>query len=114
MNQTQLLSRRNVDEEEKVDARPDDPAGDSPFAQLRRLFRALSANVAEADDFIDMDEALDAFREFWYRKLFGATHEEFVTLNETNPRRIDWLLYVSEVDRENYNRNKSGSEKRTR
>lgn len=104
----QILSRRNS--KSKVDFKPDDPSGDSPFAQLRRLQRVLTAGVIPEDDFQNMDEAIDSWREFTYRKVFsGTTHEEFVALDSTEPERIDWLLAVASVDNEVWQSKRKGN-----
>ena len=99
MKNFQILSRRNVGDKEKVDFRPDHPSGDSPFAQLRRLSRVLAQETAHVEDFTGMDEALSAWREYLYRKVFsGTTHNDFVALNEENPQLIDWLIAVATID----------------
>ena len=98
-----LLSRRNVDDEVKTDFGPDHPEGTSPFAQLRRLRRVLASSTMPADNYSGMDEALSAYREHIYRKVYsGTTHDEFVKLDQEDPQRIDWLLAVSVVDTEHY------------
>ena len=93
MNLIQLWSRRKT--ERKIDFRPDaDP--ESPYAQLRRLQRALELEVPPKGDLEDVPDALDALREFTYRKVFsGSTHDDFVALDTTDPQRIDWLLAVA-------------------
>ncbi len=114
MQQHAILSRRNVEPKEKTDFRPEDPSGTSPFAQLRRLSHVLSQNVAPVEDYADMDDALSAYREYLYRKVFsGTTHEDFLKLDESEPQRIDWLLAVAQIDAENY-RAQRAPEKRNR
>src|ERR1035437_2335191 len=105
MKSFQLLSRRNS--EAKTDFRPADPQGDSPFAQLRRLLPALVQDAVSAGDYTDFDQALDAYREYLYRKVFsGTTHEQFVELDASDPRRIDWLLAVASVDADHFRNSK--------
>lgn len=114
MLQHALLSRRNVGSKEKTDFRPEHPDGDSPFAQLRRLSHVLDEKIAPADDYTDMDDALSAYREYLYRKVFsGTTHDEYIALDKQDPKRIDWLLAVAAVDAEHYRAQRT-SEKRTR
>lgn len=107
MRQEQITSRRNVKADRKTDFRPDDPSGESPFAQLRRLSHVLTQVSAPADDFEGMDEAIDAWREYLYRKVFsGTTHDDFVALDEEDPQRIDWLLAVAAADAEVFRNSK--------
>ena len=109
MRSDQILSRRNVGPKEKTDFRPDNPDGNSPFAQLRRLSHVLDQNSAPAEDFNDMDDALNAWREYTYRKVFsGTTHDEFMKLDQDDPQRLDWLLAVAAIDAEHF---KSSKEK---
>ena len=98
MNNSQLFSRRS---KAAVDFRPDDPAGDSPFAQLRRLKAHLNQPIAPAENITDCDLALDALREYTYRKIFGGTtHEEFINLDTHYPEVIDWMIAVHELERD--------------
>jgi len=107
MQSFQILSRRRSDA--KVDFRPDDPSGDSPFAQLRRFARALQANVMPANDFDGMDDVLDAYEEFLFRKIFtGTTHQEYL---DTPPETRQWLIAIAATDNEVF-RNKRTNEKR--
>ena len=100
MKNSQLFSRRT---NAAVDFRPDDPAGSSPFAQLRRLSAWLKKDVPPADDISDCDEALNYLREYSYRKLFpGTSHPDFVQLDKDSPSAIDWLLAVHETESERY------------
>lgn len=103
-----ILSRRNV--EEKTDFSPADPAGMSPFAQLRRLSAALKDPVAPIGNLGGMDDALDAYREHLYRKIYtGTSHDEFVALNEIDPQRIDWLIAVADTDAEHFRNSKKSN-----
>lgn len=106
MLRRQLFSRR--DSEEKVDFRPDaDPK--SPFAQLRRLEVYLERKNADADDLTDCTDALNAYREYLYRKVFtGTTHEQFLA---EDPEVVDWLLAISEIDAIHFQQRRS-NEKR--
>lgn len=95
MNYRQIFSRRPA--AEKVDFRPDTDAR-SPFAQVCRLEVYLDHRDIGADDITDCPDALNAFREYTYRKIFtNTTHAEFVTLDRTEPKVIDWLIAVHEV-----------------
>jgi hypothetical protein len=112
MNHQQIFSRRDV--ERKVDFRPDNPDGDSPYAQLRRLSVYMASNVASADNITDCPDALDALREYVYRKTFtGTTHEQFLETDATDPEAIDWLLSVASIEAESY-RSKTDSRKQSR
>ena len=90
---------------------PDNPSGDSPFAEIRRFQRVLTtSSELGPDNLKGMDSALDAWREFTYRKVFsGTTHEEFVALDSTDPERIDWLLAVASVDNEVWQSKRKGN-----
>lgn len=95
MRHSQLFSRRT---EATVDFRPD-PVTSSPFAQLRRLSSYLATDTAQPDDITDCPQALNALREFVYRKTFtGCTHEQFLETDANHPDAIDWLLAVAEID----------------
>jgi hypothetical protein len=100
MNHAQLLSRRPV--ADKVDFRIDlDP--ESPYAQLRRLEVYLDERNVGPDDLSDCPEALNYWREYQYRKLFtGTTHEEFIALDESDPKAIDWLCAIHEIVAERF------------
>lgn len=94
MKNLQLFSRR---ENAPVDFRPD-PAPQSPASQLRRLEVYLSKDLPPAADITDCPDALNAFREFTYRKTFtGCTHEQFIETDTHHPEAIDWLLAVAEL-----------------
>jgi hypothetical protein len=99
MKNYQLFSRR--DTPRKTDFRPADPAGMSPFAQLRRLQHVLTQDVIPAEDYTDMPDAIEAYREYIYRKVFtGTSHEQFKATEKDNPEIIDWLIAVASVDQE--------------
>lgn len=102
MFRRQILSRR--DSARKVDFRPDaDP--ESPFAQLRRLEVYLDRKNPGADDITDCTQAIGAYREYLYRKLFtSATHEEYLALDAESPETIDWLIATGEVADAHYRR----------
>lgn len=101
MDHIQLFSRRPS--ENGIDFRPANPAGDSPYAQLRRLSAYLKTDLAEANDITDCTEALSYLRELTYRKIFtGTTHEQFVQLDTNEPEAIDWLIAVHSVDQANH------------
>jgi len=107
MRNFQLFSRR--DTERKVDFRPDaDPT--SPFMQLRRLAVHLSLTDAKADDITDCTEALNYLREYTYRKIFtGTSHQDFVELDEEDPKIIDWLIAVHEAETQNFQTKNKGA-----
>ncbi len=101
MNHVQIFSRRNT--EHKTDFRPDDPKGDSPYAQLRRLSAYMESNNAPPTDITDCNKALSYLRELCYRKIFtGTSHADFVELDNTDPEAIDWLIAVHSVDASNH------------
>lgn len=105
MNNLQLFSRR---ENAPVDFRPD-PDPQSPSSQLRRLEVYLSKEVPPSDDIADCPDALDALREFAYRKTFtGCTHEQFLETDKNHPEAIDWLLAVAFIETTAY-KNKTTS-----
>lgn len=104
MNNSILFSRRQSDQ--KVDFAPSTVAG-SPSDQARRLSVYLAADkphVIDANENItDCPEALDALREYSYRKLFtGTSHDDFVALNESAPQHIDWMLRIHEIVSETF------------
>ncbi len=104
MKSFQLTSRRST--LAKVDFRPATDA-ESPFAELRRFSRVLAEESAGPDDLADIAHALDAYREYLYRKIFtGTTHDDFVRLDESDPQRIDWLLAVASVDADHFRASK--------
>lgn len=110
MDHTILFSSRPT--ESRADFRPDDPSGDSPYAQLRRLSHYLDANTAGPDDITDCTEAITYLRELTYRKIFtGTTHEQFVKLDTDEPEAIDWLIAVHAVDAQHH-QTRRNSEKR--
>jgi len=102
MENSSLFSRRGH-ARRKVDFRPDaDPK--SPFAQLRRLSVYLQESVPPQDDITDCPDALDALREYSYRKIFtGTSHEDFVRLDQTDPEAIDWLVAIHEAETSAHN-----------
>lgn len=109
MNLRTLLSRRNVEPDEKTDFRPDDPGGMSPFAQLRRLAAYRAKDISTAENIADCPEALDALREYTYRKIFtGTSHDEFLALPADH---VDWAIAVHETE-STYFQNRRNSEKR--
>jgi len=87
-----LFSRRS---NAAVDFRPDDPRGDSPFAQLGRLSAYLQGAPIGDDAITECGPALDYLREYTYRKVFtGTSHEEYLALDKSDPDVIDWLVAV--------------------
>lgn len=105
MNNSTLFSRRQSDQ--KVDFAPSTELG-SPSDQARRLSAYLAQDkphIINADENItDCPDALDALREYSYRKLFtGTSHAEFLALDETDPEHIDWQLRIHEVVSETFN-----------
>ena len=109
MHSYQILSRRRS--KGKVDFRPDDPDGKSPYAQLRHFARLLEGvDPLPLEDPADLDDALDAYREFLYRKIFGGTtHDDFLALDSEDPQRIDWLLAVAAKDTEHFRNTKKST-----
>jgi hypothetical protein len=104
LNSTQILSRRSDDR--KVNFAPDTARG-SPYDQLRRLSALLKANTLGPDDITDCEDAINAWRELLYRKIFtGTSHEQYVRLDETEPEAIDWLISVHSIDAEAYRNNR--------
>ncbi len=105
MLKSALFSRRSH-ARNRVDFRPNTDAK-SPFAQLRRLEVYLSQGLPPADDITDCPDALDALREYTYRKVFtGTSHAEYVELDKSNPEAIDWLLAVHETEVAHFGSNK--------
>jgi hypothetical protein len=102
--QTSILSRRN--DERKVDFRVNpDAAETSPGVQLRRLSALLESRTLTPDD-LECDDAIEAWREYLYRKIFtGTTHEQFVTLDRESPESIDWQIAVAGADTAAYKNN---------
>ncbi len=102
-----LFSRRDTDR--KVDFRPDMEPG-SPDEQARRLSRYLDPNASHtfgADNLTDCPDALDALREYQYRKIFGGTsHEDFLALDKTDAEHIDWAIRVHEIASDTFNKQK--------
>ena len=102
-----LFSRRATDR--KVDFRPDMAPG-SPDDQARRLSRYLDPNsthVFTDDDITDCPQALDALREYQYRKIHTNTsHADFVALDESDPQHIDWAIHIHEISTEMFNKTK--------
>jgi hypothetical protein len=98
----QILSRRRS--ESKVNFAPDNPRGNSPFAQLRRFAALLEQQSAPAEDFEDMEEVLSAYQEFLYRKIFtGVSHEDYLA---TPTDVVQWLIAVSVVDNDAFRNSK--------
>lgn len=96
MHLHQLFSRRNVPPHDKTDFRPDDPKGLSPWAQLRRLSAIRASNNAPAEDIVGCDDAMDAWREYSYRKIFtGTSHEEYIALPANH---VDWAIAIHETE----------------
>lgn len=100
MNYSILYSRRA---ESTVDFSPSLEKG-SPDDQARRLFGYLrqdTGHVFKDEDITDCPEALNALREYQYRKIFGGTsHAEFLELDATDPKHIDWAIRVHEIETE--------------
>lgn len=97
MDKHKLFSRRVG---AGADFRPDDPGGMSPFAQLRRLSAYLRSDTAGADEITDCPEALDALREYTYRKIHGGTsHEDYLALPDAH---VDWTIAIHEVESANF------------
>jgi hypothetical protein len=95
---TALFSRRS---DASVDFRPDDPAGNSPHAQLLRLSAYLKGKLIGDAPITDCGPALDYLREYTYRKVFtGTTHEQFVEIDESDSAAVDWLLAVHHIEAE--------------
>lgn len=99
MLNSNLFSRRDTDQ--KVDFSPSTEEL-SPSAQARRLSTYLAADkphIIDADvNITDCPDALDALREYSYRKLFGGTsHDDFIELDKTDPQHIDWQLRIHEI-----------------
>ena len=102
MKSFQMLSRRRSPD--KVDFSPADPGGSSPFAQLRRLAAFLKQESAPLDDFEGMDESMNAYREYLFRKIFtSTTHQEFL---DTPAETVDWLIAVAAIDSEHFRNNR--------
>ena len=103
MKHSILYSRRATDQ--KVDFRPDMTEG-SPDDQARRLSSYMTRDephVFSDDDITDCSDALEALREFSYRKLFtGTSHAEFLQLDEDCPEHIDWMLRIHEIETANF------------
>ena len=99
----QLFSRRNATR--KVDFRPDDHGPESPFSQLRRLRSYLNDDTLKPkDDLTGCDDAVNALREYSYRKIFtGTTHEEYL---DTDPEVVEWLVAGHEVESEHFRNSK--------
>ena len=99
MFNSQLFSRRDTDA--KVDFRPNMPTDpQSPYAQVRRLKAHLNSPVPTADDITDCPDALDALREYTYRKIFtGVSHDEYMRTPEDV---IDWLIIAHEIESERF------------
>lgn len=105
MNNSILFSRRPTSQ--KVDFAPSTEAL-SPSEQSRRLSVYLASDkphVIDANqDITDCPQALDALREYSYRKLFtGTSHADFVELDERDPQHVDWMLKIHEIVTETFN-----------
>ena len=95
MNHSALFSRRP---DAAVDFRPDLAEG-SPSAQMRRLKAYLEQETPGGADIEDCPDALDYLREYTYRKIFtGTTHAEYLELDKTDPKAIDFLIAVHEAE----------------
>ncbi len=100
-----LFSRRPTSQ--KVDFAPSTEVL-SPSEQSRRLSAYLASDkphlIDANQDITDCPEALDALREYSYRKLFGGTsHDDFVALDKSDPQHIDWQLRIHEIVTETFN-----------
>lgn len=98
----QLFSRRNATR--KVDFRPDDLAVNSPAAQLRRLRRYLSDDHDfDGEDLKECDDAINALREYSYRKIFTAiSHAEYLDIEKNDPGHIDWMVAAHEMETDRF------------
>jgi hypothetical protein len=104
MNSTQILSRRESGR--KVDFRVD-PSPGSPYDQLRRLGSLLGQQDTGPDEIENCDEALIAYREYCYRKIYtSTTHAQFLEIDALDPASIDWAIAIHAVDAENYKNNR--------
>lgn len=79
----------------------------SPSEQARRLAAYLASDkphVINADeDITDCPDALNALREYSFRKLFtGTSHEDFIALDESDPEHVDWMLKIHEIVSETF------------
>lgn len=103
MNNSILFSRRAT--AGKVDFRPNREPG-SPSEQARRLESYLAANephIFSDDDLTDCPDALNALREYQYRKIFtGTSHDDFQQLDVRDPEHIDWAIRVHEIESANH------------
>ena len=103
MNNSTIFSRRDTDR--KVDFRPDLEPG-SPFDQARRLSTYLQvgeAHVFDDSDITDCPDALEALREYQYRKIFtGTSHADFLSLDKSDPEHIDWAIRIHEIESANH------------
>ena len=107
MDYSDLFCRRATDH--KVDFRPDMAPG-SPDDQARRLSRyldPLSAHVFTEDNITDCPDALDALREYQYRKIHtGTSHDDFLALDKSDPEHVDWAIRIHEISTEMFNKTK--------
>lgn len=98
MLNSHIFSRRDTDR--KVDFSPSLESL-SPSDQARRLSNYLSTDrphVFTDENITDCPDALDAMREYQYRKIFGGTsHTEYLALDESDPQHIDWMIRVHEI-----------------
>ena len=103
MNNSNIFSRRPTDR--KVDFSPSMDEL-SPSDQARRLSAYLAADrphVITDKNITDCPDALDALREYSYRKIFtGTSHTEFLALDETDPEHIDWAIRIHEIESSNF------------
>jgi hypothetical protein len=97
MRPSQLFSRRKT--ADKVDFRPIEPTNvNTPYAQIQKLISLLEAKTAPVDD-LDLEPVLSMYRQFKFRKVFGATRQEFL---DTPTDEVDYLIALDEVDRAAY------------
>lgn len=103
MDNSTLFSRRDTDR--KVDFSPDLEKG-SPNDQARRLsgyLRKDESHIFTEENITDCPQALDALREYSYRKIFtGTSHADFVRLDQECPEHIDWTIRVHEIESANH------------
>ena len=99
MLNSNLFSRRDTDR--KVDFSPNMERL-SPSDQSRRLSAYLATDrphiINANENITDCPDALDALREYQYRKIFtGTSHAEFLALDEECPQHIDWQIRIHEI-----------------
>ena len=95
MLKSQLFSRRP---DAAVDFRPEVDVK-SPSTQARRLSAYLEQEIPQAEDIEDCTEALDAYLEFSYRKIFtGTSHYEYLEILHDDPEHVLWTIKIHELD----------------